>query len=536
MMRALSQWSLAFSLLLFISAAHSTALEKLLMPGPVISGHEKYEESCEKCHTTINKGQQRDLCNACHKEVSSDITEQRGYHGRIVGIDTRECRDCHSDHLGRDADVVKLAPQSFAHDKTDFVLKGRHQGVICSACHVEQKKYRDAESSCIACHREDDKHKESLGDKCQDCHSSDGWDKQNKFDHDKTEFALTGKHPEVSCQSCHPGNRFKETPKQCVSCHRSNDIHYGDMGKGCDSCHTTESWDKSKFDHKRDGNHELRGKHKEQKCSQCHSSAVLKSGTKKPVVSGAEKSSKTARKCIACHSADDSHLGRNGAKCESCHGEEKWSDSDFDHKQASGYALFGKHQPLKCNSCHSAPIYEVALERSCYVCHKSDDVHKQESNNACEKCHNESGWGQKVKFDHDLTSFPLNGLHTSVVCEECHVNQQYQNTHGDCQNCHKEADQHRSALGENCSLCHNPNGWSVWRFSHDEQTAFSLTGKHKGLACEGCHIKSGTSEIKTLSTQCAVCHRDDDVHQGSFGLQCDRCHASERFDDLHLMQ
>jgi hypothetical protein len=37
-----------------------------------------------------------------------------------------------------------------------------------------------------------------------------------------------------------------------------------------------------------------------------------------------------------------------------------------------------------------------------------------------------------------------------------------------------------------------------------------------------------------LSTTCGSCHREDDVHRGSFGPGCDRCHVTERFDLIQL--
>lgn len=502
------------------------------MPGPVIEGHAEYEESCDKCHTDAGEAEDHQaLCNDCHEEVKLDVDEGSGYHGRIVGIKDRNCRSCHSDHLGRDADIVLLVPHNLPHEQTDFALKGRHIGLNCSACHEDGKKHREAKTECIDCHRDDDSHDGNLEEKCQDCHSSFGWKEKLEFDHDKTDFKLTGEHPKVKCLSCHPADRYKDIPKECVSCHSSNDSHRGDLGKKCDSCHTTEKWDKNKFDHERESEFKLRDAHKELKCTQCHTSGVTRVTEEKN-----NKSEKVIRDCVACHSTDDLHQRGHGKDCNSCHKETKWDESSFDHKEKSGYALLGKHEKLKCSSCHSAPIYEVALENSCYVCHKRDDVHKEPDARECEQCHSESGWNQKLRFDHDLTQFPLNGLHTSVVCEECHINQQYQNTETGCINCHQQDDIHKDTLGKRCADCHNPNGWPVWFFNHDEQTDFTLLGKHKGLACEGCHQRTSSKGMVKISTQCVACHREDDVHHGSYGLQCDRCHVNESFTDLQLMQ
>ncbi len=60
----------------------------------------------------------------------------------------------------------------------------------------------------------------------------------------ETGFALTGKHTRVECASCHQ-KPFTETrsnsPRACIACHKSDDIHRG-RRPDCASCHTTNRW------------------------------------------------------------------------------------------------------------------------------------------------------------------------------------------------------------------------------------------------------------------------------------------------------
>ena len=81
-----------------------------IMPGEVIQGHAKYEEQCDKCHVNFGKEHQSTLCLDCHKAIRDDVQSASGFHGRIENIAKRECKSCHSDHLGRDADIVHLDP------------------------------------------------------------------------------------------------------------------------------------------------------------------------------------------------------------------------------------------------------------------------------------------------------------------------------------------------------------------------------------------------------------------------------------------
>lgn len=154
-------------------------IESLLMPGKVITGHAKYETECTKCHQLFSKLSENERCMDCHEKVAEDINNKKGFHGLDTMAIQAECRQCHTDHLGRNADIIGLNKISFDHDITDFQLKGKHKNTICNLCHLPEKKFREAPSVCYDCHKDNDPHKGKLGKKCNDCHKEDGWEKPN---------------------------------------------------------------------------------------------------------------------------------------------------------------------------------------------------------------------------------------------------------------------------------------------------------------------------------------------------------------------
>jgi hypothetical protein len=174
-------------------------LDLILMPGPVIQAHAEFEEKCESCHETLEKGSQAELCLTCHdhSDVEQNIKQQEGYHGRLDEESVRQCKRCHTEHKGRERDVVNLDTESFDHKLTDFELKGSHQALACQLCHTKElKKYRDASSVCFDCHKADDVHEGKLGEECDKCHQEKSW-REQAFDHDKdTKFELIGRHKE----------------------------------------------------------------------------------------------------------------------------------------------------------------------------------------------------------------------------------------------------------------------------------------------------------------------------------------------------
>ena len=53
------------------------------------------------------------------------------------------------------------------------------------------------------------------------------------------------------------------------------------------------------------------------------------------------------------------------------------------------------------------------------------------------------------------------------------------------------------------------------------------------LACDACH-KQPADKVK-LSMECASCHTRQDVHQGRFGRDCDRCHDTRSFKQPRVL-
>ncbi len=496
--------------MLFSTTLALSNIESVMMPGKVIQGHQKWEDNCQQCHKKFDKEGQNQLCIDCHKDVKQDFLQKRGYHGKMKT--KQDCATCHTEHKGRDANIVVLDESKFNHVQTDFALKGGHanEKVVCKDCHKPKVKFRDAPNSCVSCHKKDDKHKNSLGDKCADCHVEKSW-KEITFDHSKSDFPLKGAHAEtkVLCKDCHQDNLFKQTPKDCYACHKKDDDHKGVFGQKCVDCHTEKSWKESTFDHKKDAHYALLGKHDSAKCQSCHRSL----GQKLPTT------------CVSCHRNDDKHLGTLGEKCADCHNERSWSKTDFNHDQDTKFPLKDKHKAAKCDACHKAggKTYEK-LPMDCYSCHKKDDKHLGKFGQKCEECHNAQDW-KKDSFNHDRTKFPLKGKHKPAKCESCHINGLSEKLKTGCNDCHQKDDPHKSVFGINCQKCHNEADWKTTTFNHNRDTKYLLKGKHTQTKCESCHKPPPAPQKLQPDSTCYSCHQADDVHKGTEGKQCEKCHT-----------
>lgn len=431
--------------LLFAAPLQAQNLETAIMPGKTIQGHADLEVACNNCHVRFDKAAQPKLCLDCHKPVAADVRTHTGYHGRLKNT---ECRSCHTDHKGRDAKIVLLEERKFDHTQTDFALKGKHRGKTCVSCQKAGAKHRAAPSECNACHRNDDKHKGGLGPKCENCHGEDTW-KDGKFDHGKTKFPLLQAHAKVKCADCHVDQKYNDTARECVACHRRDDPHKGNYGNRCENCHAESQWKTLIFRHEKDTKFPLLDKHRLVKCESCHKAPVYRE--------------KTPTRCVACHRSDDTHKGALGDKCEKCHTERNWKGSRFDHDKDTQFPLREKHKAAQCQACHKDPTMREKLPLKCFACHEADDQkkgHRGALGDKCDKCHNEKAFKPST-FNHDKdTEFPLAGKHRKIKCEACHKEPLYRaKTETRCITCHEKDDIHFGSYDLRCERCHVPDDW-----------------------------------------------------------------------------
>jgi hypothetical protein len=505
-------WLRNMLVLLFLSTtgfANAQILDSLVMPGKVIEGHAKIEADCKSCHVPFKKTLQSSLCLDCHKDVAADVKAKKGFHGKTPNVADKECKSCHTDHKGRTMKIATFDEATFKHQFTDYPLNGAHVKTECKSCHKPGVKFRDAPSGCKDCHKKDDVHKGSLGAACADCHTEKSW-KDAKFDHDKTRFALTGKHINVTCKKCHVDNNYKETPRTCIGCHKKDDKHKGRFGDKCESCHNANNWD-STFNHAKQGHWALLGKHANVKCDACHRAPLY--------------AEKLSNKCIACHRGDDVHKGSLGEKCETCHNERSWKTAKFDHNRDTKFALYNKHKEAKCESCHKNGV-EQKLQMTCISCHLKEDTHKGNFGEKCETCHSDLNW-KKSTFDHaKATRYPLKLAHAVLKCDACHTGKIYEKDGGKalsmtCLACHEKDDVHKGQEGKLCENCHDEKTWKTAKFDH-AKSSFPLLGAHYAVKCDACHK---TQLFKDVPSTCIGCHEKEDVHKKTLGMQCDACHS-----------
>jgi Cytochrome c7 and related cytochrome c/Class III cytochrome C family len=499
--------------MLLATPSMAANFEKLVMPGRVIAGHAEFEDDCGSCHDATSEQALPMLCTSCHEGIGQDRELGTGFHGLSEPARRNNCITCHTDHEGRDADIVELEAGLFDHALTNFPLQGAHLSAACADCHAPAGRMRDASTECGSCHRDRDVHEQRLGSACGDCHSQSTW-QDAVFDHSSTGYTLTGAHVDVACGDCHQRNRFDQASPDCVNCHAVDDTHAGSRGLRCGSCHNTSSWDRTGFDHEAQTGFALQAGHSGLACGDCHARS--------------DHTDDFSAGCAACHAVDDLHQGRLGTACADCHNAIAWSSAQFDHGE-TGFPLLETHAVLNCTACHKADV-RTPLASECRSCHAFDDVHEGGLVEDCGACHSQSAWQGPVRFDHDLTDFPLLGLHAVAPCSSCHADNRFRTAGQKCSSCHSDDDPHEGTLGERCEACHTSNSWAASAFDHAD-TAFPLTGAHRDTTCNACHTDTAATAASAPST-CGACHRTDDIHDGQFGLECGSCHTTTSFTDI----
>ncbi|MCB0609505.1 MAG: hypothetical protein KDD12_17440 [Lewinella sp.] len=585
-----------------------------LSPGDLSKAHADLEglSNCTKCHV-LGQKVSNDKCLECHKEIKSRIDGRVGYHASR-DVQSKSCAACHSDHHGRNFDMVRFDEDNFKHELTGYKLEGAHKKTDCRECHkpdnIEDRSLKNLrttflglEQQCLTCHT--DYHQKTLSNDCAKCHTADAFTPASRFDHDKAKFGLEGKHKTVDCIECHRkevrnGKAFQQFTGlefgNCNSCHE--DAHNNNLGANCKECHVEQSFNQTtglkNFNHGKT-HFPLKGKHRQVRCEACHNLAA------EPLDIFQDRKGVRTDNCAVCH--EDVHEGKFGNQCANCHDEKSFRiagvPDNFNHNM-TGFELEGKHEAVDCKKCHTHnfldplphfqcsnchedyhdnqfaagrvvapdcakchtvdgfevshytiadhngsrfPLAGAHAATPCFACHKKDEqewkfrnigekcidchnnVHGTEIDEkfypgqACENCHISTGWRENHNFDHAATRFKLTGAHTRQSCGACHVTdrehdvRKFKGLPDQCFACHE--DNHRQQFEVNgitdCTRCHGSENWKISRFNHNK-TAFKLTGKHVGVACDKCHKEIREAgrvyiQYKFKSFECAVCHQ-----------------------------
>jgi hypothetical protein len=553
-------------------------------PGPLSKAHASIDSptECFKCHVgTMAKTGIDERCLACHKEIGWMQERKRGTHARLNG---KECVSCHPEHGGRDFKLIVWdsgTPEKFDHQKTGFVLEGKHAPLECAKCHkpenqksgavpLIQRKDKAAswlglETDCASCHT--DFHRGQIGTDCQKCHDPKAWKPANGFDHAKSRFPLTGAHLKAECAKCHLDPRVateKDDKGQllaqwkplahevCNDCHK--DPHEGRFKDPCAKCHNTSAWlnfNKGGFNHDVT-RYPLRGKHASVECASCHDKT--KAFGPKPKFAN----------CTDCHK--DPHAGKatllaKVVDCASCHSVDGFDKPTYTvaaHEQ-SKFPLAGRHAAADCQKCHVKLGDTVAARTTwgtarivirppyarCVPCHFDPHLGRFEPAGArphkdgCASCHGMDGFVPS-RYDtrmHATCVFPLNGAHQAVPCQNCHTELKavpggaslpadstriralhFDNPRRKCVDCHESPHGKQFAWRKDRGVCEG---------CHDDRAFVPAAkfdhNKDARFKLEGAHQK----------TPCASCHSPQKNASGKnftiyrpTPMNCESCHAA----------
>lgn len=210
----------------------------------------------------------------------------------------------------------------------------------------------------------------------------------------------------------------------------------------------------------------------------------------------------------------------------------------------------------KCTHCH-APIHCITDTR-CQDCHKEIAEDRMNVNtlhgrlpgvSRCQNCHIEhKGADAELtalafpNIDHYLLAgFSLdkhinNYEGEQFNCSTCHSKDGNFLETIDCVSCHAAEDhnyiaEHIETYGLACADCHDGKDRMMAGVHHEDW--YPLVGGHEDLNCEDCHLDG---RYVGLSSNCATCHEDPDLHAGVFGDNCSICHSETAWAPAQLKE
>lgn len=483
---------------------------------PLSEGHAVND--CSQCHKNGDDySSASPECYTCHLSDYSATTNPNHYTANI----SNTCDECHTTQPGWKPAEFEL------HDAQYFpIYSGSHNGewISCAECHTNSSSY--AVFTCIDCHDHnqpdmDDEH-EGIGgyfynsQACFECHPTG--DEEGSFNHNASNFPLTGTHTTTECSECH-AQGYAGTPTVCFECHSeqfnlsTNPNHLiAEISNECDLCHSTApDWIPATFDVHNEY-YALTGAHAPiaNDCYDCHAGDYIN----------------TTNECAGCHTPEfnettnPNHVVAGiSNNCESCHTTQAdWAPATFPvHDEY--YPLTGAHTTIAndCFECHAGDYNNTPNEcAGCHIPAFNGTTNPNHVNlglsNACESCHTTQPEWNPAAFPVHNDYYLLEGAHAVIAsdCYSCHAGN-YNTTPSTCYACHTaEYNQtndppHASAqFPTTCEDCHTQSAWEPSTFEHDGQYFPIYSGKHQGEwdQCSDCHNNPGNYAVFT----CLTCH------------------------------
>ncbi len=109
--------------------------DRLASPGPLVRAHSTWESRCEACHVPFRqvKGTGWSPLASADNRVSDQQCQTchagAPHHASQIAGDVSACAECHRDHRGREASLVRI------------------EDTACTTCHADLKKHRGEMSS-----------------------------------------------------------------------------------------------------------------------------------------------------------------------------------------------------------------------------------------------------------------------------------------------------------------------------------------------------------------------------------------------------
>ncbi|MFZ2651516.1 MAG: hypothetical protein WA210_15560, partial [Burkholderiaceae bacterium] len=378
------------------------------------------------------------------------------------------------------------------------------------------------------------------------------------FDHVTTGFALTGRHEDVRCETCHIKAIFKGTPRECAGCHVQNNargalaktVEHIPTSKGCETCHTTSTFSAVLFSH---------ASIDPGSCASCHNNLHA---TGKPA-----NHVPTSASCGECHATSafvpvlrfDHQAASFGSwTCTTCHDGHFASGKPPNHIPTLGTAL--------CESCHQASI------TGGFTSFSGGQMDHRGYTSGCAQCHApavaNTFYGVRIVSS---SSTALPHIPASDTCETCHqtIPTQLIPATGAASvggTTFANAGMSHAGITSNCAQCHGPSVTSGTFIGVTPKTSAALVPPHlpTSAPCEACHANAipampipaagaaavggttfanGQMSHQGITSNCAQCHGPS-VTSGTFigvtpktsaalvpphlptSAPCEACHAN----------
>ena len=257
----------------------------------------------------------------------------------------------------------------------------------------------------------------------------------------------------------------RSSSRRASACHKADDKHNGTLGTACADCHTERELARG----------EVR--------SRSLGVQAARKASRRRMQGVPPRSEELQGRAAGLRRLPQEGRHAQGALRHQVrdlpHRRVRGRTSRFRHDVDTKYRLLGKHVETKCDTCHTARLYDgQAEDRLLFVPPQGRQAPRPARPRSATPATTRPTGSARCASTTTSRAFRYSAVTQRSNARTAMRRRPTRTRSANASRCHEKDDKHKRTLGTDCGECHNARDWKIWDFDHTRRTKYALDGAH----------------------------------------------------------